>query len=222
MMYKILYKYRSYLIFPIIFFFLVVLIYITRPAKNVLGSYSASIENLTTAQRKNVCLSANKINNKYIFPQGIFSFNSVVGPRTLATGFVSARSLYEGEVLNSMGGGVCMVSSVLYNAVLRSCLKIIERVPHKNIIHSVPPGLDAAVWYGINDFKFKNTTNNNIKIEAGCSINSLNITIKGNSDICNPKISVKKEILGPHKIKVTTFRKISASQECLSSDEYNF
>lgn len=219
---NIFYKYKSYLVFFIIFSCLIILIYITRPNKNILGSYSASIENLSPAQRKNICLAATKINNKYIFPQKIFSFNSVVGPRTLEIGFVSARSLYEGDTLNSMGGGICVVSSVLYNAVLKSCLGIIERVPHKNIIHSVPHGLDATVWYGINDFKFINNTNSNIKIEAYCSINNLNITIKGNSSICNPKIVVKKELLNPHKIKISTFRIINNFQERLSNDEYTF
>jgi len=219
-MVKILRKYRHSFIFFIVFLVLIILIYITIPDKNILGSYSVSIENITASQRRNVCLAASKINNKYIYPQEEFSFNSVVGPRNMETGFVLAHSLYEGEVLNTLGGGVCLVSSALYNAVLRTCLKIKERVPHKNIVRSVPIGLDATVWYGVNDFKFINNTDHKIKIEAGCDINNLNVIIKGNSSKCEPKVTVKKENIGPHKIKVSTFREINFLRECLSSDIY--
>ena len=76
-----------------------------------------------------------------------------------------------------MGGGLCQVSSTLYNAVLKvSNLKIVERHSHSKQVYYVPKGKDAAVAYGSYDFKFKNNTGNSIKIKA--SNTASNVTIK--------------------------------------------
>lgn len=185
-----------------------------------MGSFSVSLEGLNSSQHRNICLAAGKLDGVYVLPGHEFSFNKVVGSRSLEKGFVLAGSLYEGEVLNSLGGGICLTSSVLYNAILRSCLEVKERVSHKNLVRSVPAGLDATVWYGVNDFKFINNTPNKIKIESKCSFNALNITIKGRETICKPEIITQKEKLSNNILKVKVFRRNKHTLEKISEDVY--
>jgi vancomycin resistance protein VanW len=181
---------------------ILVAIYFTLPTPDILGSYSASLDGLTFSQRRNICLVGRKINNIYLEPGSEFSFNKYVGPRTFKNGFLPSKSLFEGEVINSIGGGICLASSTLYNAAIRSNLKITKRTAHTSLIKSVPIGLDATVWYGVNDLKFLNNTQNKVKVEAGCSYNRFNVTIKGKHTADKPDILVNKFNLSHSNLEV--------------------
>lgn len=213
-------KYKSLIIFVSIAILVMLAIYFTVPVPNELSSYSVSLDGLTKSQRRNICLAARKLNNIYINPGEVFSFNNVVGPRNLESGFLPSKAIFEGETLNSVGGGICLLSSVLYNAVIRSNMKIVERVAHSKLIRSVPAGLDATVWYGINDFKFKNISKDKVKIQALCGISRLNVLIKGKDKIDQPEIIVEKEKIDSHSVQISTYRKTSQKIEKLSSDIY--
>lgn len=125
--------------------------------------YTGDINN--NNRKVNIILSTNKINGVIINPGDIFSFNKTVGPRTPDRGYKAANSYIAGEIVESTGGGICQVSSTLYNAVLFSDLKVLERYNHMFTVGYVPLGRDAAVAYtaGV-DFRFKNNTNFPIKI----------------------------------------------------------
>lgn len=204
----------------IIVVFLTGIIYFTRPTPDVLSHYSVSLDGLTLAQKKNICLAANRLNNIYIQPKKIFSFNLQTGPRTLENGFLPSRAILENDVIESVGGGICLVASTLYNAVLLADLDVIERKAHSKVVHSVPPGLDSTVWYGINDLKFRNNSSNKMRINTACDYKTLNINIMGSKTQDSPLIYTKKIIINPHLLKVMVFRKKNNSTSLISKDEY--
>ena len=95
-----------------------------------------------------------------------FSFNKVVGQRTAARGFKEATVIAGGQYEQGLGGGICQVSSTLYNAVIKAGLTASERHPHAFPSTYLPLGQDATVDYHHLDFKFKNTTDGEIIVVA--------------------------------------------------------
>lgn len=115
---------------------------------------------------ENIRLATKKIHNTLLGPGDVFSFNGVVGPRTAEAGYKVAHVYAAGEVVDDIGGGICQVSSTLYNAVLYAGLETVERWNHIFTVGYVPLGMDATVSYGSLDFKFRNSTPWPIRIEA--------------------------------------------------------
>ena len=106
-----------------------------------------------------------------------FSFTSTVGKATSGKGYKKADVFKNGDVIEALGGGLCQVSTTLYNAVLKvSDIKVTERHSHSNKVPYISSGKDAAVSYGTYDLKFVNNTGNTIKIQASNTKN--NVTIK--------------------------------------------
>lgn len=131
------------------------------------------------SRSKNLEIAANKINGTVLMPGEIFSFNNVVGERTVAEGYKNAKIYSNGQVVDGLAGGICQISSTLYNAVLLSNLEIVERFNHSFTTSYVAAGRDATVVYGIKDFKFKNNRNYPIKIEASVSNGIATFSIHG-------------------------------------------
>jgi len=118
-------------------------------------------------RRSNIILTCKMINETVIMPGVSFSFNQTVGIRTETRGFKPAPSFMGGQVLDSVGGGICQVSSTLYYACLLSNLEIVSRSSHSmSADYTEKLGLDAAVSWGSIDYIFKNSTNSPIKIFA--------------------------------------------------------
>jgi vancomycin resistance protein YoaR len=137
--------------------------------KNVLHSWSTLFFtntpiNLNRAQ--NIRLAVGKVNGKILAPGDVFSFNETVGPRTEAAGFKDAYIFVKGEMVEGTGGGICQVTSTLYNAVLFSDLEVVERRNHMFAVTYTPPGRDATVAYGSVDFRFRNNTEWPLRIDA--------------------------------------------------------
>ncbi len=114
-------------------------------------------------------------------PGDIFSFNETVGPRTREAGFEEAIIIAGQEFVPGLGGGVCQVSTTLYNAALKAGMKITERSRHSRMIHYVPIGLDAAVSYGVIDLKFQNTSKDYIVVCGEVYYGTVNIKILSES-----------------------------------------
>jgi len=145
---------------------------------------------------ENIRLGAQKLNGKILGPGEIFSFNEAVGPRTVEAGYKTAHSYIGGKVVDDIGGGICQVSSTLYNAVLYSDLEVIERRNHMFTVGYVPKGLDATVSYGQLDFKFRNSTNWPIKLEAWVTGNNeLFFSIKGTNESPGKVVEIKPQIV---------------------------
>ena len=127
--------------------------------------YSASDKDRTT----NLVLAANKINGTVVMPGETFSYNTVVGERTIAAGYKEAPIYVNGKVVDGLGGGICQITSTLYNAVLYANLEVVERSNHQFVPSYVKASRDATVVYGSIDFKFKNNRNYPIKIVCSVS-----------------------------------------------------
>lgn len=146
---------------------------------DVLGSkttyYNSSVKGRTT----NIRLAAEAINGTVLQPGETFSLNGIVGRRTAAKGYQNAIIFQNGKQVEGLGGGVCQVSSTVYGAVLYADLKVTERSCHQFQVSYTPVSQDAAVYYGSQDFKFVNNTDNPIKIVASAGSGSLSVTIYG-------------------------------------------
>ena len=125
-------------------------------------TYSTSNVNRST----NISLASSKIDGTVVMPGETFSYNATVGKRTPQAGFKPAAVYSGGEVTTDYGGGICQVSSTLYNSVLLSNLEIVERYNHGFNPGYVPAGRDATVSWGGPDFKFKNNRNYPIRISC--------------------------------------------------------
>lgn len=126
--------------------------------------YAVSNKNRTT----NLILAANKINGTVLMPGETFSYNKVVGERTIAAGYKEAPIYVSGQVVDGLGGGICQITSTLYNAVVYANLEIVERSNHQFVPSYVTASRDATVVYGSIDFKFKN--NRDYPIKLVCSV----------------------------------------------------
>ena len=146
------------------------------PAKEeVLGRYKTSFNPGEKNRTINLKLAAAAINGQVIQPGKTFSFNKTVGPRTRERGYLEATIFVGGKKEQGLGGGICQVSSTLYNAVLNSKLKVVERHTHSLPVTYVPTGKDATVSYGYLDFRFQNNKPYPVKIQAAVGKNTLDI-----------------------------------------------
>ncbi len=151
----------------------------TEAFPNSLATYSTSYATSNANRSSNIALASSKINGMVLMPGDVFSFNNSVGRRTAANGFKVAGVYVNGQVTNDYGGGICQVSSTLYNAVLRANLEIVERTNHMFNVGYVPIGTDATVSWGAPDFKFKNSRSYPIKIVTSNYNKRLTVTIYG-------------------------------------------
>ena len=127
----------------------------------------------------NLKLSCARINGKILMPGEVFSFNSTVGQRTAEKGYRKATAYVGGASVPEIGGGVCQVASSIYYAVLKADLRTVERHVHTYLVTYVPKGMDAAIYWGQNDYKFQNNSPYPIKILASVSNGNVNITLLG-------------------------------------------
>ncbi len=144
-----------------------------------LGTFTSYYKESNVNRSTNVKLASNKINNVILLPGEEFSYNKVVGERTFENGFKEASVYTSSGVVNGLGGGICQVSSTLYNSVLRANLEIVERRNHRYAVSYVPLGTDATVAYGSIDFRFKNNRKYPIKIIASSSNGVCTVSIIG-------------------------------------------
>lgn len=138
----------------------------------------------------NIGIAANCIDGTILLPGEKFSFNEVVGPRTAQKGYRIAHVYVDGQIKDGIGGGICQVSTTLYNAVLKANLEVTERHNHMFTVSYVPLGHDAAVSYGYADLVFTNTTSYPLRINATYNpAGSLTFSISCTNDC--PDLKVK-------------------------------
>lgn len=143
-----------------------------------LSEYSTGYSNSSAARKFNIALAAKKLNGAEIKPGEKFSFNTVVGPRTAENGFRSAHIILDGKFVDGIGGGVCQVSTTLYNAVLRAGLEVLYSAPHSLPVGYVSHGFDAMVS-SATDFVFLNSTPYPVFLKAEANGSRLKILIFG-------------------------------------------
>ena len=134
--------------------------------KDKLGTFKTSFRTSDSDRSKNVRTGVAHIDGTVLYPGETFSTYEYVNPFTEENGYAMAGSYLNGKVVDSLGGGICQVSSTLYNAVLLSELEIVERSPHSMMVTYVQASADAAIAGTYKDFKFKNNTNAPVYIEG--------------------------------------------------------
>jgi len=143
----------------------------------MIGRYTTYFNAGNRERANNIALATKSLNNKVIFPGETFSFNKIVGKRTTEQGYLKAPIIVRGELSEGIGGGICQVSSTLFNAADNAGLKIIQRYSHTKAVTYVPPGRDATVsWYGP-DFVFKNMYSQPILIRAKSLGSQLSVSV---------------------------------------------
>ena len=145
---------------------------------DVLGECTSSVSG-NANRLNNVKIATQAIHGVVLMPGEVFSYNDTLGPRTTANGYLPAPAYIGGKTVDDVGGGICQDSSTLYYATLKANLEIVERTNHMYTVGYVPDGLDATVAYNAIDFKFRNSTEYPIRIEAVYSGNKLTVRLHG-------------------------------------------
>ena len=186
---------------------------------NLLSTFSTRYPASNRDRTTNLRLAAGKVNGTVVLPGQTFSYNSVVGERTIAAGYKEAAVYQDGQVVQGLGGGICQISTTLYNAALYANLDIVERRNHQFVPSYVGAGRDATVVYGSQDFKFKNNRNYAIKIT--CSVEggvaTFNIYgLKEDSD-CDVTISSSVTSIGANSFTSATYKTLRRNGQVVSS-----
>ena len=146
--------------------------------RDVLSTYSTQVGG-SAVRQGNVDLSAQAVNGTVLQSGEVFDFDAVAGERTEEAGYGPAPSYLEGELVETVGGGVCQTAGTLYAAALYADLHIISRSAHTYAVDYLPPGLDAAVSWGGPAFRFENNTGYPLQIRAWVSEGELTVQLVG-------------------------------------------
>ena len=133
----------------------------------------------TSNRLNNITLAAGFIDGLQMNSGDVFSFNETVGPRTADRGFREAGAYINGMTVQEIGGGICQTSSTLYSCVLHADFEVVERQPHMFTVSYLPLGSDATINWGTIDFKFRNSSDYPIRIEATINVRELTVRIIG-------------------------------------------
>lgn len=144
---------------------------------NEISSFTTTIYDKDEHRVNNIKLAAEDLDGTVIKSGEVFSFNGAVGRRTKEKGYEEAPIFVNGEKDKGVGGGVCQVSTTLYNAAIKAELEIIERHRHSREVSYVPEGKDAAVVYNSKDLRFKNTKDYPIEIRISVSEDEIEVTL---------------------------------------------
>lgn len=153
--------------------------YATYPFSDVISKKTLSMSGLTNVQKSNIQLAAHAMDGVVLRPGEEFSFNKIVGPRTTGRGYRPAPSYLGPDSPATIGGGVCLVSSAVYQLALESGCTIAQRIAHLRTIRTVPAGLDATVWYGQADLRFRNDLPCPVQLNAKWDNNSVTVALIG-------------------------------------------
>lgn len=182
---------------------------------NLRADFSTDISRSSADRKHNIKNALKSLNLVEIAPNGVFSFNKIVGRRTAENGYRTAKIIVNNEFVDGLGGGVCQVSTTLYNTALLAGLEILEANKHSKQVSYIKYGFDAMVNYASSDLKFKNNTNEKIIIVTNYTNSRARIRIFGEDlngvsyklsneivSITEPIIEVKYDDLGNYSDKV--------------------
>lgn len=155
-----------------------------------LGTFTTSFNAQNDGRAHNIKAACGKINQRLLLPGESFSMDKALGDRTEANGYKQARVIINNELVDGLGGGICQVTSTLYNTVLLSGLEVLERRNHTLPLTYIEMGRDATIAQGYIDFKFTNNCGYAVIIEAKVIGNQVRISIWG----CKPNENIKRRI----------------------------
>ncbi|MDA8226157.1 MAG: VanW family protein [Desulfitobacterium hafniense] len=177
-----------------------------------IASFTTKFDPGLLGRTENIRLASKALDKKLIKPGETVSFNQVVGPRTVSAGYKEAMIIENGQFVPGLGGGICQVSSTLFNALLLADLEIVKRYNHALAISYVPLGQDATVAYPDVDLVFKNSTPAYILIRSKVEGDSLTFELFGQTQ--------SKEVIITNKILSTYYPKEQVlTDESLAPDQ---
>ncbi|AOY76339.1 VanW family protein [Clostridium formicaceticum] len=217
--------------------------------REVIGEFSTTFNRQQQGRSENISIASTSINGTLLMPTEEFSFNQKTGPRGVSEGYQEAPVIVNGQLVPGVGGGICQVSTTLYNAVVRANLQVTNRRNHSLPVAYVPLGQDATVSYNHIDFKFANNMENPIYIESAITGSKVFVKIYGKkeenmvitlasevTEKIEPKTEIKQDTnmyLGEKKVereskkgyRVTTYKVYSQNgkeikREVISRDYY--
>lgn len=163
--------------------------------QNTLSIFTTKYNITNTDRANNLELAAERIDGTVLSPNEIFSYNKIVGARTIEKGYTEAKVYSNGQVVDGIGGGICQISSTLYDTAVIANLEIVERHNHQFITSYLPAGKDATVVYGAKDLKFKNTRSYPIKIVSKVENGIVTCKILGLKEDTEYSIDIETEVL---------------------------
>ena len=179
--------------------------------KTLIATYTSKYDISDKNRVTNLEIAANRCNNTVLYPGDEFSYNKALGHRTTANGYKMGNSFAGGKVVQTIGGGICQVSSTLYNAVLRAGLTITHRTAHGMYVQYVPQSTDATVVDNAIDFKFRNDRKYPVKIVTTCENGVMTASIYGVKEVDEPTIDIETKIL--ETIEYTTQKQNDSSMK---------
>lgn len=190
---------------------------------DLLATYSTNYDASNRDRTTNLRIACQKINDKVILPGETFSYNKALGERTPAAGYKYAKVYENGAVVDGIGGGICQISSTLYNSVLMSNMEATERRNHQFVTSYTPAGRDATVVYGLTDFKFKNTRTYAVKIKASISNGIATVSIYGIKEENEYKVSFSTKTIStiPYTTKYVEDSTLESGKEKISQKGTN-
>lgn len=146
--------------------------------RDLLGTTTTNVSG-TSARRGNVKLAGEAVNGTVLNAGDVFDYNKVVGQRTTERGYGAAASYVNGKTVDTVGGGICQVSSTVYLASLLSNLEIVERHNHRYYPGYITLGMDATVSWGGPEFRFRNNTDFPVRIDVTYANSKLTVSFYG-------------------------------------------
>ncbi len=164
--------------------------------KDALGTFSTAYSSSSSGRRINVENGASKLDGWVVYPGETFSVAEHLSPISEENGYATGSAYENGQVVDSVGGGVCQIATTLYNALIRAEIKITERSPHSMTVSYVEPSMDAAIAGDYKDLKFKNNQETPIYLDVVTNGSSITATIFGKETRpANRKIEFVSEVV---------------------------
>lgn len=196
---------------------------------DTLGEFTTTYGVGDVNRNANIALAAQSINSVVVMPGEVFSYNDLIGDCSIASGYKTSTIYLNGQLSTGVGGGICQVSTTLYNAVLRANLEIVQRRNHSLGVTYVPAGQDAMVNIGTSDFKFKNNREYPIKVIAYVNPGSVTCAIKGLKQDTEYEVKLESRTIEKNdtRYKVETYKVLYlngnvVSRTWLSTDTYKY
>ena len=195
----------------------------TEAFPDMLSTFSTRYDASNTPRTTNLKLAMQKLNGVVVSPGETFSYNKTLGKRTAEAGYKEAGGFAGGKVVQTLAGGICQISSTLYDAVVYANLDIVERHNHMFLAGYVGAGKDATVVYGTYDFKFKNTRKYPIMIKTSIGSGVAQISIYGVKEEVEYEVEISSKILSyiPYKVVYETDNSLASGKEKVAQNGMN-
>ena len=189
----------------------------------LLSTYTTRYDASNYNRSNNLSIAASKINGTVLMPGETFSNNKIVGARTIEAGYKEAGAYAGGGVVQSVGGGICQISSTVYNTALLANLEIVDRSNHQFETSYVAASRDATVSWGYLDFKFKNNRTYPIKITASAKNGVAKVSIYGIKEETEYEVVIQSRILSyiPYSVKYIEDSSLTQGKEVVEQSGHN-